>query len=142
MRYCNNCHRTTAGKRPFCQFCGSSFDIKLCSRQHVSPRSAQFCAECGSDDLSSPHPKVPLLLRPLLWLLGISPGLFLLAAISTALVFFVRRLLSGPNGLLPLMCIIAGLAILFIAWMMLPAFLKRFLGRLFTSPKGRGRRND
>ncbi len=40
MRYCNQCHRITAGEPLFCNFCGRSYDFKLC------PHSASESAQC------------------------------------------------------------------------------------------------
>lgn len=138
MKFCMNCHRTTAGKPMFCNFCGASYGVKFCPRQHVNPRSAEACSQCGSRDLSQPQPKVPLLLKPLLWLLSLSPGILLLALLIGAAGLFLRRLVEDPAGLLPSMCLVLLLGLLFLLWMMLPNFLKRFLQRLFTSSsKGR-----
>ena len=66
MRYCNECHRMTAGEPLFCNFCGRSYDLKLCPHRHPNPRNAEICSECGSRDLSTPHPHVPLLLAGLM----------------------------------------------------------------------------
>jgi len=138
MKLCMNCHRTTAGKPMFCNFCGASYSVKFCPRQHVNPRAAEACSQCGSRDLSQPQPKVPLLLKPLLWLLGLSPGILLLALIGGAAGLVLRRLAEDPSRLLPSMCLVLSLGLLFLLWIMLPNFLKRFLKRLLTSSsKGR-----
>ena len=137
MKLCANCYRVTAGKPIFCNFCGSSYSIKLCPRQHVNPRSAEACSQCGSRDMSQPQPKIPLWLRPLFLLLTVSPGFVLLAALVVFVAAFLRQLLSDPNGLAPLMCIGLYLCIAFFIWMMLPNFLKRLLKRLFLPSKGR-----
>jgi len=138
MKFCMNCRRTTSGKPMFCNFCGASYNIKVCPRHHINPRSAEACSQCGSRDLSQPQPKVPLLLKPLFALLGISPGILLLVLIVGATGLFLRRLAEDPGGLLPSMSLVLFLGLLFLLWMMLPNFLKRFLKRLFTSSsKGR-----
>lgn len=122
----------------FCNFCGASYSVKLCPRHHINPRSAEACSQCGSRDLSQPQPKVPLLLKPLLALLGISPGILLLVLLIGAVGLFLRKLVEDPSGLLPSMCLIFLIGLLFLLWIMLPNFLKRFLKRLFTSSsKGR-----
>ena len=69
MRYCNQCHRITPGEPLFCNFCGRSYDFKLCPHRHPNPRNAEICSQCGSRELSTPHPRVPLWLAPLLVLL-------------------------------------------------------------------------
>jgi len=45
----------------FCSYCGRSFDVRICSRGHRSPRDVYFCAECGSADLSTPAPPASFL---------------------------------------------------------------------------------
>lgn len=35
--------------------------MRICSRGHRSPRGVQFCAECGSADLSTPAPPASFL---------------------------------------------------------------------------------
>jgi len=122
----------------FCNFCGASYSVKICPRQHINPRSAEACSQCGSHDLSQPQPKVPLLLKPLLALLGIAPGILLLVLLIGALGLFIEKLVQDPSGLLPSMCLIFLIGLLLLLWIMLPDFLKRFLKKLFTSSsKGR-----
>jgi hypothetical protein len=48
MKLCLNCRRTTPGKPTFCNFCGSSFNVRLCPRQHINPRSAEVVAFAGA----------------------------------------------------------------------------------------------
>ena len=124
MRLCTNCYQITAGKPLFCNRCGRSYNVRLCSRLHVNPRPAKICAQCGSKDLSMPQPKVFFLLRPVVFLIGLGPGILFLAIAGIYLVFYVQKLLSDPNGLLPLMCIGLSLGLLLLFWMMLPGFLK------------------
>jgi hypothetical protein len=54
------CGHTTGGEPRFCNFCGRSYDMKLCPKLHVNPRLAEACSQCGTRDLSTPQPKVPL----------------------------------------------------------------------------------
>lgn len=35
--------------------------MRICSRGHRNPRGVQFCAECGSSDLSTPAPPASFL---------------------------------------------------------------------------------
>src|SRR2546427_7721468 len=60
MKYCYECGCTTAGEPLFCNFCGRSYAAKLCPKLHVNPRLAEACSQCGSRDLSTPQPKVPV----------------------------------------------------------------------------------
>ena len=61
MRRCTSCFRFHPGAPTFCSYCGRSFDVRICSRGHRNPRGAQFCAECGSADLSTPAPPASFL---------------------------------------------------------------------------------
>jgi len=136
MRYCNQCHRITTGEPLFCNFCGRSYDSKLCPHRHPNPRSAEICSQCGSRELSTPHPHVPFLLAVLIKLLTAIPGL-LLVTISVLFVFgLVNALLT--NQQLLFQAVIAGLMLAFLwyLYMHLPHFLRRFISRLFRrSPK-------
>src|SRR6185312_6331901 len=53
MRLCTKCHQITTGKPLFCNKCGSSYNVRLCSRLHVNPRAAKICSQCGSKDSSA-----------------------------------------------------------------------------------------
>ena len=61
MRRCTSCFRFHPGTPTFCAYCGRSFDVRICSRGHRNPRGVQFCAECGSADLSTPAPPASFL---------------------------------------------------------------------------------
>jgi hypothetical protein len=80
MRRCTACFRFHPGTPTFCAYCGRSFDVRICSRGHRNPRGVQFCAECGSADLSTPAP-------PASWLHHVSGVvLYLCSALSIALI--------------------------------------------------------
>jgi hypothetical protein len=131
MRYCNQCHRMTSGEPLFCNFCGRSYDLKLCPHRHPNPRNAQICSQCGSRELSTPHPHVPLWLASLVKLLTVLPGLAL-AAVSIAFAFgFIRTLLT--NQALMFQAVLAGLMLAFLWYLYshLPHFLRRFISNLF-----------
>jgi hypothetical protein len=61
MRRCTSCFRFHPGTPTFCSYCGRSFDVRICARGHRNPRGVQFCAQCGSADLSTPAPPASLL---------------------------------------------------------------------------------
>src|ERR1700687_4740252 len=61
MRRCTACFRFHQGTPTFCAYCGRSFDVRICARGHRNPRGVQFCAECGSADLSTPAPPASFL---------------------------------------------------------------------------------
>ena len=131
MRYCNQCHRITPGEPLFCNFCGRSYDSKLCPHRHPNPRSAEICSQCGSRELSTPQPRLSLWLMPLVALLSALPGL-LLVSISVLFVFgLVRTLLI--NQQLMFQAVLAGLMLTFLwyLYMQLPHFLRKLLSKLF-----------
>lgn len=131
MRYCNHCHRITPGEPLFCNFCAHSYDYKLCPHRHPNPRNAEVCSQCGSRELSTPHPHVPLWLSALLVLLSALPGLLLLA-ISVLFFFgFVQVLVSNEQLLFQFMLVGLMLSFLWYLYMHLPHFLRRFISKLF-----------
>jgi RNA polymerase subunit RPABC4/transcription elongation factor Spt4 len=131
MRYCNQCHRMTPGEPLFCNFCGRSYDVKLCPHRHPNPRNAEICSECGSRELSTPHPRLPLWLLPFVGLLSALPGLLLLTGTVLFIFALVQAVLSSQQ--LMFQAVMAGLMLAFLwyLYMHLPAFLRRFLSRLF-----------
>ena|SRR5579863_6445262 len=138
MRYCNHCHRITTGEPLFCNFCGRSYDFKLCPHRHPNPRSAEVCNQCGSRELSTPHPKVSFWLASLLKVLSVLPGVVLLLLSVMFLLGFVRMLVSNQQVLFQFM--LTGVFIGFLWWlyMQLPRFLRRWLSKLL----GRGDRSE
>jgi len=140
MKYCNSCNRTTYGEPLFCNHCGSSYDVKLCPRHHPNPRNAEACSECGSRDLSTPHRKLSIGKRLLIFLLMKLPILLTVAGLAVVLVMVVKRLLFGPYAFLPLMCLALFFGLLLWFWMMLPQFLRNGIKRIFGKAKREGKR--
>src|SRR6266481_2921849 len=97
MKYCYECGRITAGEPLFCNFCGRSYNVKLCPRHHPNPRIAEVCAQCGSRELSTPQPKVSIGWRLLELLLRILLGAFL-AVLSIGIVIAIFQGLQSPDG--------------------------------------------
>ncbi len=133
MRYCNHCHRMTAGQPLFCNYCGRSYDVKLCPQRHANPRSAEICSQCGSRELSAPHPRVSFLIRPLLFFFTVLPGVAL-AALSIVFAFSVIRAVLLDQRLL-FQSAMAGLLLAFLWYLYsnLPQVLRRLLTKLFHS---------
>ena len=77
MTYCYNCGHMTAGEPLFCGKCGRTYDVKLCPRLHPNPRGAEVCSKCGSRELSTPQPKIPMSLKLLAILVRLGLGLLL-----------------------------------------------------------------
>jgi RNA polymerase subunit RPABC4/transcription elongation factor Spt4 len=136
MRYCNQCHRITAGEPLFCNFCGRSYDYKLCPHRHPNPRHAEVCSQCGSRDLSTPHPHVPLWLSALPVLLSALPGVLLLVVTVLFGLAFLNALLTNPQVQFEFMLVGLLLGLLWYLYMHLPHFLRRILSRLFRRSGG------
>ncbi|MGD0904699.1 MAG: hypothetical protein ABR924_17320 [Terracidiphilus sp.] len=90
MKYCYQCGKMTAGEPLFCGTCGRSYDAKLCPRLHVNPRGVEVCSKCGSRELSTPQPRIPMSLRLLALLARLGLGL-LLFYVSLSLVIALVR---------------------------------------------------
>ena len=144
MRYCLNCNRITAGQPLFCNFCGRSYDVKLCPSRHVNPRSAEVCSECGARDFSTPAPTVPLWLIPALWALKLFPGVLLL--LVSILFFFatIHMLLSAPDQLFRFLLLALGLGMTWYLYMQLPVSVWRLFhtGRWGRRKRGQDHRQS
>jgi hypothetical protein len=132
MKYCYNCSRITLGEPLFCNFCGRSYELKFCPRLHPNPRAAQICSQCGSRDLSAPQPRIPLLLKPALALLGVLPGLLLLGLTLLFGVALIHVLLTDPAMQLWMVLLGLLLALLWFLYMKLPLFIRRWIQRLIA----------
>jgi hypothetical protein len=126
MKYCYECGRITGGEPLFCNFCGRSYDVKLCPRHHANPRYADCCSQCGSRELSTPQPKVSFWWRVLEFLLRVLLGV-VLAALSIALAGELLRNSVVQGCLLILALLLAGL---WAIWAMLPDWLRKLVYRL------------
>ena len=135
MRYCNQCHRMTVGEPLFCNFCGRSYDLKLCSSRHVNPRSAEICSQCGSRDLSTPHPKVPLFFAILLAVLPFFPGLILLGLTILFAISFIEALLTRPDLQFQFLLVALMFGFVWYLYLHLPAFLRHWIAKRLHKTK-------
>jgi len=136
MKYCYACgHRT--GREPlFCNFCGRSYEVKLCASLHANPRTAEACSHCGSRDLSVPQPKVPIPWLFLAVLAQAVSGLLLLSlSIPLTAVFLndLSRRSAPPDRLLIGMF---GLIVLWSLWVMLPDASRWIIHRSLIQKSG------
>src|SRR5712671_3365882 len=122
MRYCHNCHKTTTGDPLFCHSCGSTYDAKLCHAHHINPRWAVVCSQCGSRDLSTPAPPVPLWLKPLLLLASLLPGLVLAGLLVLVAVSLVHEVLTNQVIQGQLVAALLVLALFWWLYLQLPHF--------------------
>jgi RNA polymerase subunit RPABC4/transcription elongation factor Spt4 len=115
MRYCSNCKKLTAGKPPYCNFCGRSYGVRLCPRGHNNPRAAEACSECGSMELSTPAPKGGTMKG--FSTVGKIIGVAILLALSGYVLYFVWQFLTDPDTLNRLLRLGIELCGLFALWM-------------------------
>lgn len=129
MKYCYNCDRVTIGEPLFCNFCGRSYDVKLCPRLHVNPRGTRVCSKCGNSELTTPQPRVPFWATLLLFLLTLVPGL-ILCVISIGLVaFFFDRFLFSHDMVVGLAAIDFILGALWWGWTQIPLYFRKTIHR-------------
>lgn len=136
MKFCYQCGIVTAGKPLFCNFCGRSYDMKLCPRLHQNPRKAEACSRCGNRNLSIPQPS-----RPILWQIA-ALAIFIVAGLLVAVVsldLVLKLKASRPTGVpasLQLEAVLLGL--LWGAWaIVLPHVLKIVLHRFLKFRRNR-----
>jgi hypothetical protein len=127
MRYCYNCNHITQGQPLFCQFCGRSYNVKLCPRLHQNPRNAQVCSQCGSRALTTPEPKQPLWVSVAALALSFVPGLLLLLISFLAIVAVLHSVMSSPRVLVSFVFLALALTVLWAMWTRLPLALRRWI---------------
>lgn len=141
MMYCYNCGKFTTGEAFYCNFCGRSYDVKLCPRLHPNPRSAEVCSQCGTRDLSTPQPKIPLRLRVLsflVFLLGGAAAAFLALSFASWLLAEFLAHQDVQRALLSLGFLAVALWFL---WTALPMWFRKFVYRLLRRRR-RSREDD
>lgn len=137
MKYCYQCNRVTIGEPLFCNFCGRSYNVKLCPGLHANPRNAETCSLCGSRDLSTPGPKIPFWAPLLQFLLSLVPGLILTVLSIVVAALVVTELLKHPNMLFAGALLLVALGVLWWAWAQIPVWLRKAIYRML-----RRKRND
>ena len=125
----------TVGEPLFCNFCGRSYDHKLCPSRHSNPRSAEICSQCGSRELSTPHPHVPLFFSMLLVVLPFLPGLFLLGITVLFAAAFIQALLTRPDLQFQFLLVALMLGFVWYLYLHLPAFLRHWIAKRLHQTK-------
>jgi hypothetical protein len=134
MKYCYQCGKMTAGEPLYCGTCGRTYDVRLCPRAHVNPRGAEVCSKCGSRELSTPQPKIPMSLRLLAILIRLGLGLLLFYASLSLVIALIR----SPEVQRSLVAFGALLVALWCLWSKVPDWLQDVIRSFW---KGR-RQND
>jgi RNA polymerase subunit RPABC4/transcription elongation factor Spt4 len=135
MRYCHQCKRLTAGDPLYCNHCGATYDAKICPARHLNPRNAEVCAQCGSRDLSTPAPHLPLGLRPVLLLLALLPGVLLALLLVLVAAAMFQQVVTNGQIQAQLMILLLLLALLWWIYIHLPKFIQKAFRSLWQSKK-------
>jgi hypothetical protein len=131
MKYCYECGRMTPGNSLYCNYCGRSYDLKLCSRHHPNPRIAEICSQCGSRELSTPQPKVSVWWRILEWLTRMFIGAFLMFLSVILLFEFLKAVLQSSVGQAAVVVLAILLGVLWWLWTLLPDWFRKLVKRSF-----------
>lgn len=139
MRYCTHCRHVTAGQALFCMFCGRTYDVRLCPRLHVNPRRADVCAQCGSRDLSQPHPRMTWAGSLLRTMLSMLPTLLIVLIGIIVALAMVQTVLTDQHvqGQLVILMLLAAAG--WIAWSKLPGPVRTGVRRVMTRRSKRER---
>ena len=133
MKYCYNCNHVTTGEPLYCNFCGRSYNVKLCPRGHANPRSAEVCSQCGSREMSTPQPKIPFLTRLLALCVFLLIGSVVLLVALSFIAAFLHELFTNTNVPTALVAIGILLSLLWWMWEMVPLWFRKLLARLLRS---------
>lgn len=139
MRRCTQCFRFHAGAPTFCAHCGRSFNVRICPRGHRSSRHVQYCAECGSAELSTPAPPATLLHHLSGFVLYGFASVVAIVVLGVVVLSALRAVdwqaLSGPLVSLMLM-----LGILYWTTTLIPGPIKRIARTLGSGLTGSSRK--
>ena len=136
MKYCYNCNHITPGDPLFCNFCGRSYNVKICVHKHANPRTAVVCSQCGSREFSTPQPRIPWWAPALELVIGIIPGLLLISASVTAVIVVA----NNPELLSRLVAILLLLALLWWMWLQIPRWFREAIHKFLKRHNSDDRR--
>jgi len=125
MKYCYQCGRLTPGEPLFCNFCGRSYDVKLCPRLHINPRIAEVCSQCGSREFSTPQPRVSLSWRAFEALVRVLLGSLITVASLLVLAGIFKAVLERPQIQVGLLVLAVLVALLWWLWAQLPNWFRK-----------------
>lgn len=128
MRICTNCGRAYSRRDSYCPYCGRTPHRfgRICSKGHINPHDATFCATCGSQYLSELAPPVTIWRRIFFALL--------ILAVAASLWFIFPVLLSGVvRGMSAVIGYLSNILILgaicFCASILITLFLPKHIGK-------------
>jgi cytochrome c biogenesis protein CcdA len=140
MKYCYQCNHITPGEPLFCNFCGRTYNVKLCQRLHANSRNAQVCSQCGSREFSTPQPKLSFWTKVLVVAVTVALGIALLYFSLLLVIIFLTHLLSQPDVQTALLGLGILIGLLWWMWFQLPHWMRKRIHRLLEgqSKKRRG----
>jgi RNA polymerase subunit RPABC4/transcription elongation factor Spt4 len=127
MRYCWSCRKITANDPAYCNYCGKSYDVKLCGRGHKNVRAAEVCSACGSRDLSVPQNRPSMKTFLFQVFAMILPFIVLLVLTLGYIFVFLKTLFENPSALLPFMLLGLPLGVLWLIWIFASSMLRELL---------------
>ena len=130
MKFCYHCGKITPDEPLFCNFCGRTYDVKLCTRLHPNGRYAEVCSQCGSRDFSTPQPRVPLWTRCFGWLLRATVALLLVYLALVSLALLAKGILTSPGAQHLLLSLGILAALLYWLWLKLPQWVRKLVHRM------------
>ena len=119
----------------YCNHCGSTYDAKLCPARHLNPRNAEVCSQCGSRDLSTPAPRLPFWLPPVLLLISLLPGAVIALLLVLVVAAVIQQLLTNSQIQAQLIVLLLLLAILWWLYIHLPKFIQKALRSVWSTKK-------
>ena len=135
MKYCYACNKITPGQPLFCNYCGKSYNVKLCPRRHVNPRTAEACSQCGSRDLSTPQPRVPFWVPFVEHAVSIVPGVILAVISILTVAAMIHAVIMRPDFFFALVLLSIALGILWWVWSELPQWFRTAIYKMLRRRK-------
>ena len=140
MKFCYQCGRLTAGDPLYCSSCGRTYDVKLCPRHHQNSRSAEACSQCGSRELSTPQPKVPVRWRILAFVTKVVLAVCLVAITLVFIKGMLAQMAFSPELQTGVTVLAILLGLLWWMWSQLPMWFREAIQKwLIKSREGRER---
>ena len=89
MRFCLYCKRISVGHPVFCEYCGHSFENRICRNcRHMNPIEALACRRCGGTNFSDPAGPLPSWMILVKWSFWIFIILLLVGLVKSLLLNF------------------------------------------------------
>jgi len=130
MKYCYHCGHITPGEPLFCNSCGRTYDVKLCSGRHPNVRSAEVCSQCGSRDLSTPQPRVPVWTRAFVFLMKVVLAVLFAYLGLLFLIVLLKGIVASQQAINVLLSLAIFGGLLCWLWNQLPQWVRKIVTRM------------